>query len=421
MGRDRGRPSPAPPLAVLYISYDGALESLGTSQVVNYLLGLAKSYRILLMSFEKPADLAERARVQETTSALEAAGIRWLRLRYHKWPPVISSAFDVLLGIMVGVAAVVAWRPHVVHARGYLPSLVALVLKQLFGVKFVFDMRGFWADEKVDGGLWRGGSALYRMTKRCERQFFESADAIVSLTHASVKAFPELRYRIQPGIPIEVIPTCTDLVRFRPGRKDSALLARLGLERQVVIGCSGTMSNWYQRGPMLEYLAFLGWALPEARILIVTREDHVALRADAAAAGIPERRLVLARAAFAEMPDYLRLMDVGVFFIKVCFSKRGSAPTKLGEFLASGVPVIINDGIGDSGPIVRENDAGVVLLETTHREFEASLSEVKRILSDPDIVRRCRETARRYFDLQDGIAKYEGVCRRLVVAGRIGG
>ena len=42
---------------VLYLSYDGALEPLGQSQVVPYLVGLAaRGAAITLVSFEKPAE-----------------------------------------------------------------------------------------------------------------------------------------------------------------------------------------------------------------------------------------------------------------------------------------------------------------------------------------------------------------------------
>ena len=32
--------------------------------------------------------------------------------------------------------------------------LMALPAKRMTGAKLLFDMRGFWADERVDGGLW---------------------------------------------------------------------------------------------------------------------------------------------------------------------------------------------------------------------------------------------------------------------------
>ena len=47
---------------ILYLSYDGVLEPLGSSQVLNYVLGLAKNYNFILYSFEKPYDRKDTKR-----------------------------------------------------------------------------------------------------------------------------------------------------------------------------------------------------------------------------------------------------------------------------------------------------------------------------------------------------------------------
>lgn len=415
--KDRLHPPQAGDPSVLYISYDGMLEPLGASQVVSYLVPIAKTSAVTLLSYEKRHDLRDHARLRELSRHLQAHRIRWLRLTYHKRPSLLGTSFDVVRGIVVGVR-VCRRRPiRIVHARGYVPSVMASCLKRLCKVKFLFDMRGFWADEKVEGGHWRRGSFMHRWAKRWERRFFEEADAIVSLTAAGVQAFPSLGYRISPRTPLAVIPTCTDLTRFSPGPKDSVLMERLGLHNHTVVGCVGTLSSWYLRTETLRYLAMLVRALPQAKTLFVTREDHERLRRDAVAAGIPAGLLVITEADFQEMPAYVRLMDVGVFFIKVCFSKQASAATKLAEFLATGIPVVINDGIGDSGAIVRNHNVGVVLPDVTDASFAMSVDHLGRLLLEPSVRTRCRVVAQRYFDLRDGVAKYLELYRRLGAAG----
>jgi len=82
----------------------------------------------------------------------------------------------------------------IVHARSYVASVIALFLKKFTNVGFVFDMRGFWADERVDGGLWRPDSPLFRVAKWFERQFLLAADDVVSLTHAGVDEIQRFVY-----------------------------------------------------------------------------------------------------------------------------------------------------------------------------------------------------------------------------------
>jgi len=142
--------------------------------------------------------------------------------------------------------------------------------------------------------------------------------------------------------------------------------------------------------------------------VFVTREDHARLRADAIRAGVPEDRLMIRQAEFAQMPDLVRDMDLGVFFIKPCFSKLASAATKLGEFMASGVPVVINDGIGDSGDFVRTHRVGAVLSDTTESSFDGSLSTVRILLEDDTISARCRAAAE-VFRLERGVEAYRQI------------
>ena len=257
----------------LYVSYDGALEPLGESQVVNYLTRLSVNYRITLISFEKPEDLSDHTRVIAMEQRFHASGINWIPLRYHKSPPVFSTIFDVVCG------ALTAWRVcqqgtiRIVHARGYVAALVALFVRRGGASRFLFDMRGFWVDEKVEAGHWRAHGFLYRLGEWWERRFFERADAIVSLTKAGVQALPALGYDIPDTVPTVVIPTCVDLQRFKPIKKDPDLIGPLGLQGKLVIGCVGTMSNWYMRNEMLRYLAYLSKSIESLRVLIVTRED----------------------------------------------------------------------------------------------------------------------------------------------------
>ncbi|MEW5982056.1 MAG: glycosyltransferase [Acidobacteriota bacterium] len=401
------------PAAVLYVTYDGVLEPLGESQVLAYLERLAGHFAITLLSFEKHEDARDTARVRAMEQRLTTHGISWVRLSYHKWPPVLSSLFDSVVGAARARAVCRSRRVRIVHARGYLPSLIALGARGASRAKYLFDMRGFWVNEKVEAGHWRGGGALERIAKWWERRFLRSADGIVSLTAAGVSALPALGYQGGAAAQVEVIPTCVDLDRFRPRPRDRELAETLGLADAPVIGCVGTMSNWYLRREMLQYLAHLARELPRLQVLLVTREDEEALRRDAATEGMPHGRLVITRAPYDQMPRFMTLFEAGVFFIRPTFAKRGSAATKLAEFLATGVPVIINDGVGDSGDIVRAAGAGLVLTDLDEWAFAQSLPSLQGILNDPDIRERCRRAAVEFFDVNQGAIRYRRLYERL--------
>ena len=86
-------------MAIVYISYDGVLEPLGSSQVLNYLKGIAsKDQHIFLFSYEKATDLAKKDKVSKLQNMLSKKDITWKFLKYHKEPAILASLFDLLLG-----------------------------------------------------------------------------------------------------------------------------------------------------------------------------------------------------------------------------------------------------------------------------------------------------------------------------------
>ena len=389
------------------MTYDGLLEPVGESQVVNYVERVGLSWPVTVVSFEK-TDLHADPRVHAMHDRLMDAGVSWRPRRYHKRPRWLAKIADIAAGmgeclrwLFAGTSGV-----SIFHVRGYLPALMALPFRKLGCGRLLFDMRGFWADERVDRGDWMGQSLAYRITKWWERRFFESSDAIVSLTHTAVRSFPELGYHLRADVQVVVVPTCVDVRRFCPAAKDPGMLAILKLAGGPVVGYVGTMSRAYMRGETLRYLALLSRHYDGARVLVVTQEDHARLREDAVAAGIDPMRLVLTRANHSEMPDLVRLMDIGAFFIRPCFSARACAATKLAEFLACGVPVITNAGIGDYADLVGETRTGVVLPAVTSEAFAESLRHVDGVLNDPLASQRCRETAVRYFDVEKAVTRY---------------
>lgn len=405
--------------AVLWISYDGVLEPLGESQVVSYAEQLAGGATVAILSFEKPDDLLDSRRVEAMRARLQAAGISWFPLPYHYTPRLVAKPVDFVLGWRTAQRWMRRMRhqPRIIHARGYPPALIALGYKRLGRACFLFDMRGHWVDWKVDIGHWKRRGVLHRLGKHFERRFLAGADAIVVLSRPAFNDLATLG-SISPTAHVQVIPTCVDLERFRPIGDACDRRRAAGLDG-VVVGCVGTLSHSYQRAETLSYLALLARRLPRMTALIVTREDHESLRDAALRAGIPPGQVVLRRASFEEMPALIALMDVAVFFVKPRFSMRAAAPTKLGEFLACGVPVVIAGPIGDAGEIVRRGRVGLVLDGAHEEEHERSVAALRELLADDDTPNRCRWVAAAEFSIDRAVAAYDNLYQRL--AARQGG
>ena len=389
-------------LGVLYISYDGMLEPLGQSQVLAYLKRLAADRPIHLISFERADDWANVAERERLAHDILASGIVWHPLRYHKRPSAIATAWDIASGINLGLWLLLRHRLGIVHARSYVPSVMALALKRITGVKYVFDMRGFWADERVDGNLWPRTGRMYRVAKGFERRFLLAADHVVSLTHAAVIEMQRFSYLQGRMPPVTVIPTCADLTRFKP-------LAREGGATGFMLGYVGTVGTWYLFDEVATCFSQLLKLRPDARFLVVNRGEHAYIRERLAAAGVPDCAVELTTATHAEVPRQMARMDAGVFFIKPVFSKQASAPTKLAEFLGCGIPCLGNAGVGDMAGVLEGEGVGVALKSFDEAALTKGLKDLLQLAADPATRARCVAAAQKHFSLDEGVRRYAAV------------
>jgi glycosyltransferase involved in cell wall biosynthesis len=392
-------------VSILYISYDGVLEPLGQSQVLAYLKKLAHVRRIHLITFEKAQDWSKVTERVDLQREISESGIVWHPRRYHRRPTAFATAWDIATGASLGLWLVLRHRLRIVHARSYVPSVMALIIKRLTGIKYLFDMRGFWADEKLDGG-WLCNSTLYRIAKGFERRFLLEADHVVSLTHAAVQIMQRFPYLQDRMPPVTVIATCADLKRFTP-------MSRERKNTGLVIGYVGTAGNWYLFDETAICFSELIRMYPDTKFLIVNRGEHAYISERLAAAGVPPEAVELTSATPDEMPRLISRMDASVFFIKPVYSKQASAATKLAELLGCGVPCLSNAGVGDMAEVLERDNVGVAIRAFDRVSMVMGLNQLLALLADPEITGRCVAAAEKHFSLDEGVKRYRDIYEQL--------
>jgi glycosyltransferase involved in cell wall biosynthesis len=113
-----------------------------------------------------------------------------------------------------------------------------------------------------------------------------------------------------------------------------------------------------------------------------------------------------------EMPDAVRGHDVSVMFFTDGLSKLGSAPTRMGEILGCGLPVIANR-VGDVGRIVTEHRVGVLASGPADADMVAALDALDALAADPALPGRCRAAAEAVFSLEGGVSEYSSLYRSI--------
>jgi glycosyltransferase involved in cell wall biosynthesis len=367
---------------------------------------LAADHVVHLLSFERAAHLADADRVAAMRERIERSGIAWHPRRYHKRLSLLATLWDIAIGTIAGRRLVRRHGLGIVHARSYVPGAMTLLVKRSTGAKFVFDMRGFWVDERVDGGLWKRNGVLYRAGKWVERRLLLAADHVVSLTHAGVRVMQGFDYLQGRLPPITVIPTCADLERFRP-------LPKPDPDAPFTLGYVGSAGTWYLFDAAVSAFKTVRQSRPDARFLIVNKGAHAYIRERLAAGGVPMDSVELCEATHAEIPGLMARMDAGVFFYKPSFSRAACAPTKLGEFLGCGIPCLSNAGVGDMADILRKGNCGVAVDAFDETSVHNGVERLLALTADEDVGRRCVEAARLHFSLDEGVRRYREVYESL--------
>jgi glycosyltransferase involved in cell wall biosynthesis len=388
--------SPGPAPNVLYIVYWGAVEPLGQSLVLPPVVRLAQlGVSYTLLTFEKADDLACHSDVARIRDRLRSEGIRWVPLRYHKRPKVPATAFDIAHGWYRGLRAARAiGRFDLVHARTFTAGPMGLVLAKLFRLPLVYHNEGFYPDEQVDGGVWRRGSVAHRGARALEGLFYREADGIVVLSQRAREAVESLPAVSARRTPVIVVPSTVDLQLF-PWRPRSA--PATGPLRLVYIGAVG---GRYVLDQAARFAAVAGRRAGGVCLRILTRADRALVNAMVDAGDLSPHEVSIDSLPHAAMAAELARHHAGLFFLTRGISEHGCSPTKIGEYWASGLPVVTTPNVSDTDAIIRQDRVGVIVEDDSEASYASAADELMALLTDPALAARCRAAAERHYGLE---------------------
>jgi glycosyltransferase involved in cell wall biosynthesis len=398
----------------LYICYFGLREPLVQTQVLPYLRQLAAGdVAVHLLTFEP--QMRQRWTAQTLADAqarLQGEGISWTALPYHKSPSAPATLYDILAGTLAVVRLVRRHSINVLHARAHIPLAIALLAARFTSCALVFDIRGLMAEEYADAGVWAENSLKFRAIKRLEKAGIRKADQLVVLTNA-MKLWL-VNNRLKRAENIEVIPCCVDFAGYTDTAKVEAPVEVSPEPFEVIY--AGSVTGLYLLEEMGRFFLKLRALEPRAFLRILTTSSATEAGERLRRVGLQPEDFWIGGVSAQEVPRYLQRARLGLSFRKPTFSQIAASPTKVAEYLAAGLPVVSNSGIGDTDSLLQtEAGIGVVLQEFTAQEF-ARVAEVALALAkDVNTRAHCLEVSRRYFDLQTiGRDRYLDVYRRIV-------
>ena len=393
-------------------------DPLGQSQVLPYITALSKQgYSFTLISCEKPDRYESNKAVIEKICTENS--IDWRPLLYHKSPPILSTIWDINQIQKLAYRLEEEKSFSLVHCRGYISALIGLGLKRRYGTKFLFDMRGLWADEKLDAGAWRLDHPIYKLVynffKKKEKEFFLNADHTISLTQRGKQEIQSWDYMQGIADNINVIPCCADMDLFDYNKLDSNSVQEWKNILQIsdtdfIVSYLGSIGTWYMLEEMLDFFKVVKTKWINAKFLFITHDEHERIKSEAEKRGLL-KDIIIQAGQRNEVPSLLSLSSLSLFFIRPTYSKLASSPTKQAEIMAMGIPLLCNAGVGDTDTIVDKYQAGYVLNNFTKDDYQNLVDTIN--LSDYS-KQELRAAASDYASLDEGVRRYGYVYEKCI-------
>jgi len=384
---------------ITHVSLDGLSTHLGQSQV------LAVSERLAAMGWEytilslEPEPLAESV-FEGLDARMASSGVHWQHRPYRRGR---AGAFQNALSMTAMIRHV--WeRTDIFHSRSYFGAFFPAASNLFGSVPYVFDTRGYWVDEKVEGGVWFQNAASRAIARRVERELYNRASGVVSLTELAAEDVRDGRFGKQHSQGRSIcIPTCVDYTKFKieRGAAPHALL-RDG----PIIAYVGSLNPAYEYRKTLQLVAMILERIPQSKFLALTAQvEEMTSFADEAA--IPASRRLISSVPHECMHLWLPWIDFGLMFRVSNQANRASMPTKLAEFFATGVMPIAYGANSDVTDWVTRAGSGLVLDDLSVDSLERATDWISKGVRDADVLARARLVAEKHFSLDAGTERYD--------------
>ena len=262
----------------IFLTYDGMLDQLGESQILPYLNSLSlNDNKVHIISFEKYKSLKD---LNIKLDELNSLGISWTYLRFSESRNPFIKGFDLLKCFFVIIKTVITFKPDFIHARGHPMALLALIFNKILRIKYIFDFRGLWADERITKGGWNmelfWHRVQFRTFKRIEQFSLKHSSAIVFLTR---KVKDEL---IKPSVKdtriFRIIPCASDYDLFNILENKQNILDKfkLNISDELIISYLGSIGPMYRFDKYVELVFLCSQLKINIKGLIITKELDLA-------------------------------------------------------------------------------------------------------------------------------------------------
>jgi len=330
----------------------------------------------------------------------------WFNAKWYLLPFIFLQSFPTLLSMII------IKNIDILHCRSYPIMLAAVAIDKIIkNLKIVFDPRSPFPEENIIAGQWTKSSVSYRVWKILEKEFLESSNITVTITNTYVKHFRKISKKAR----FITIPNNVDVEKFSYNQ-DSRNILRSKMhvkDNEIIFAYVGSLGViWNNPSIYAEFLIYMRKLDIDHRFLFIT-PNVSKLRETFKEYGIKTHEYFAVSAEPFEVPTYLSIADIGLNFMSTQDIRMS---IKTCEYLAMGLPIIVNSNVMGAKEIVEQYQVGLVLKDLNNID----LKEIEKVISKKEnFALRCREVACEKFSTDKVAKQYAKIYKSLSVESNI--
>jgi len=329
-----------------------------------------------------------------------------VKLRHH-WlgiPVPPFSAGNLLIckasrSIIRLLVRIVIWLWHIELVIAESPRAAAICVR--LGAPVICDFHGDLVEEMkmTASAAWQ-----IRLSEEDERLACHESVGWMCASHTLQQVLCK-RYSV--SVPAVAVSCCVDIPRYADyeGKREEAR-ANLGLNDRWVVCYVGGLAKWQEIPKTLKLVKTMRSREPQVFFLFITRDNASKYASELAAIGKEGKDYRCLSLTHDEVLEILPAADLGVLLRASSPVNLVSSPTKCGEYLASGVPVLTTAYAGDASSVIAETCAGFVLRDgaTSRDDAELAISFLRISMADrASVARRSHLAAVEHYNTAHGL------------------
>ena len=384
-------------MRVLFLSYWGLHDGLTTSTVFPHLFILQQRpdiKAIRLVTIERGAN-AQANLSLELGFGDDKISFEPLRSRPSR-NVILTKMEDFTRFPQELIRQVKEFEPDFILARGAPAGALAYLVWQKTKLPFYVESFEPHADYMRESGVWRTYDPRYLFERHWEKRIKQLATGLMPVAE---------NYRqqlIREGVPperIATVPCSVDADAFAYNVKaGQSVRQRLNFAESSIVGVYvGKFGDIYYDQEAFElFRAAADHFGPTFRLIVLTPDAENDVCRKLAAVGLGPNQCFVTKAPHAEVPAYLSAANFAFSPIRPAPCRLFCSAIKIGEYWASGLPVLVTPGVGDDSAIIAIEGGGAVFDLKQTGSVSTALAHLTVIMQQPDCRTRIHKLAVRY-------------------------